>query len=112
MKLRQKFKIQNLLILFLFYFCLRFDSAFGSLNSHCSPYPNVFDTPKSERKISLLNLDQKLLNEIKNEKTNKNNQIFKEYYYYDPAPLQNKNIWRKSNQKFLKQICQQICQTS
>ena len=81
LKLRQKFKIQNLLTFFSFYFCLRFDSALGSLISHYSPYPNVFDTLKRERKTSPLNLDQKLLNDIKNAEKNKNNQIFKEYYY-------------------------------
>ena len=81
MKLRQKFKIQNLLIVFSFYFCLRFDSALGSLISHYSPYPNVFDTLKRERKTSPLNLDQNPLNDIKNAQKNKNYQIFKEYYY-------------------------------
>ena len=49
--------------------------------------PRVSDTPKTKRKTLSLKFRQSLLNEIKNEEKDVNNQIFKEYFHYQTPSI-------------------------
>ena len=54
--------------------------------------PRVSDTPKTKRKTLSLKFRQSLLNEIKNEEKDVNNQIFKEYFHYQTPSILKKNL--------------------
>ena len=54
--------------------------------------PRVSDTLKTKRKTLSLKFRQSLLNEIKNEEKDVNNQIFKEYFHYQTPSILKKNL--------------------